>query len=320
MPSAWTFAAKDGNGGTAYRCDYRCSDTGAIEFGAVGNDDVVPYASPIATTLANDLPLFDGYSYATTTPARYDGATEPYAPPRRPVMAFVRTASDRYLDLSRIGFSLAIDPQFGVFVRFGPDQDEMIAGRFFSAPAVPGYAYAWQQLVLTVSLRLGNRVRFASGDAKSPRRLFIRHPGFHLWLAHPGAIWELDRSSSSVAEAPALRGAAGASAAAPGVLRDDRAALAQLHALSRVWYLQDHRAATWSLRACGDLPSWTDTVAGEVAFPRLGEVVTTIGYTDRNGASASATVNTPVTGSAYDNVRCVTKWSTDWADLDFVSR
>ncbi len=160
----------------------------------------------------------------------------------------------------------------------------------------------------------------ADGDPLSPRRLFIKHQGIHLWLAHPGAIWELDRTASVVAEAPALRAAAAANAIDPGILRDDRPALASLHELATIWYLQDHRTASLALRDCVFLPSYTDEDDTVYTYPELGTLITSLTYTDATRETASVTLDTPVTGLVFDNVKCRSDISTDWSDLDFVSR
>ncbi len=321
IPTNWQWLAKNGsNTGTASRCDYSCGDDGDI-IDPVPGSSAYPFASPLLAQILSDLPLYEGYDYRTDTPVRYDASKDPTAPPRRPIMGFVQTNGDNFLDLTRIGgFSLQVDPQFGVYVKFSENQSEFNAGRFFSVSGVPGFAYNWQQLVLTVGLRLGNRVRMADGDPLSPRRLFIKHPGLHLWLAHPGAIWELDRTASVVAEAPALRNAADGIIHFPGILRDDRPALASLHELATIWYLQDHRTASLALRDCVFLPSYTDEDDVVYTYPQLGTLVTSLSYTDATRETQSPTLDTPVTGLIFDNVKCRSDISTDWSDLDFVSR
>ncbi len=321
IPTAWQWVAKNGNNANASRCDFYCNDLGVVVTPVVGSYTDYPLASPLVMQLLNDLPLYEGYDYTTSTPARYDASKDPTAPPRRPVMGFIQTNGDNFLDLTRIGgFSLQVDPQFGVYVKFSENQNEFNAGRFFSATGVPGYSYNWQQLVLTVGLRLGNRVRIADGDPLSPRRLFIKHAGLHLWLAHPGAIWELNRTASVVAEAPAMRAAAAGTQYSPGVLRDDRVALASLHQLAKIWYLEDHRTASLALRDCIALPSYDDEDGATYTYPTLGTLITTLAFTDATRETQTATLNTPMTGYIFDNIKCRSDLSTDWSDLDFVSR
>ncbi len=163
-------------------------------------------------------------------------------------------------------------------------------------------------------------MRMADGDPTSPRRLFIKHPGLHLWVAHPGAIWELDRTASVVAEAPALRSASAGTLNAPGLLRDDRIALSSLHQLAKIWYLQDHVTAQFSIRDCIALPSYTDIDQIVYNNPTLGTLIPTLAYTDATRQTQTAMLATPITGYIYDNVKCRSDISTDWSDLDFVSR
>ncbi len=400
----WDCTVGDAMGGPTTRCDYQCKSDGSFyDFEDPDMENAPPVSSPLLVRMSNDLPLYEGYNYATNPPVRYDAATDQMAPPRRCVMAFRQevVGSDLYCDLMRMGFSLQMDRQYGFYVKYSADQSEQFAGRFFSLSGVVGFQRPYQCLILTIGVSFGNRVRMAttrdyieavkatanaadeltaaqstqsaaqatydaavSGGAPAPEiasdlddlnsandaadsaqgqhdlavaneaealaatdsegplkphRLYIHHPGLCLWLAHPGAIWELDRSTSEQEVAPALRGAAGG-AGQIGILRDDRESLAQLHALTNVWYLNEHRTVSWSIADCGDLPSYVDTVLGDVAYPQLGDLVTTTAYTDRAKTDQTVTCDTPITGSVYDNINGVHTWSSDWSDLDFVSR
>jgi hypothetical protein len=166
-------------------------------------------------------------------------------------------------------------------------------------------------------------VRFASGDPTSRKKGLITHRDHHLWLAHPLAIYDLDRSSGSVSAGFTPKRLAGYTS--PGLLRDDRAALAQLHQLAWAWYgpVYTRRSASWSLRDFGFFDTFsaveglTNTPregdATDMDYPHLGDVVETL---FANGTGQ--TVNTPVTRVAYDNETGVTSWSSEWAELDFV--
>lgn len=323
LPLTWGWIAEDGNGteAMACRCDYRCGDNGAVIAPTSSGSGDPPTASPLTARILPDLPLYEGWNYGVLPPVRFDGSTEWQAPPRRPLLALARTGDDRYLDLRRIGFNAQLDPGYGLLISYGPDQDDRRATRWFSGIPALGGAQPPDQLVLTVGLQLGERVRMASGDTSGRRRLRIEHRGLHLWLAHPGAIWDLDRATSAIAEAPGKRQAAGATVGAPGILRDDRTYLAQLHALTCAWYLADHITATWSLRDCGCLPSFeaatsSDGTPTAIAYARLGDLVTEITWRDRAGLAHASPVATPVTSIAYDHRTGTTTWTTDWAELD----
>ncbi len=340
----WDCKVADGKGATPTRCDYQCKDDGTLwDLSATGAPSA---SSPLVVHMSNDLPLYEGYDYTTTSPVRYDGAVETIAPPRRPVMGFGKNivGTDLYLDLMRAGFQIQMDRQYGIFLKYGPDQDPTFAGRFFSASGVTGFAFTYQSVMFTIGVSFGNRVRKATGrnvlaangspipdgtgvagaykkyDATSQYRLYVHHPGLSLWLAHPGAVWEFDRASAATASAPGLRAAAGGSGATPGIIRDDRATLAQLHALTCVWYLEEHRTISWAMEDCGDLPSFTNDDGSAVTYHQLGDLVTTVAYTDRSRTNQSLTCDTPVTGTIWNNISGQYSWITDWSDLDFVSR
>jgi hypothetical protein len=309
----WDCTVGDGTNYDKARCDWRCNDKGILEI-----DNNSSPTSVLGMRILADLPLYEGYDYTAGAPLggeRYDGATDQYQPPRRPPLLLQRntSSSDRWLDLSRMGFSLSIDGTWGLVVRFGADQDDQVATRYLSEPPTPGYGASYTLLTCTIGLELPNRPRIATGDARGRRRLVITHPGIHLWLAQPSAIWDLDRVSSLVADAPAKR-TAGADSETTGIqrLRDDREWLTRLHALACAWYLNDHRTLTWTLRSApglfeGDAP----------AAPALGTLITAATSTTRTDQIRTDTINTPVTAIVYDHEAATTTYTTDWADLDF---
>jgi hypothetical protein len=270
----------------------------------------------------HDLPLLEGYTY-TSTPARKDGQTETGMPPRRAPLILIRTAANRYLTGEEASFPLTLNvSQDGILVHAPQDLDDGGAYRSVSNTSTLnlGAVYNIAQLGVTVGLRLAHRVRMANGDVAGRRKLSIEHNDLHLWLAHPGAIWDVDsanRASAAPVGSPGLRNAAGGTANAPGILRDDRSALAQLHALACSWYLDERRTASWALNACGFLPSFqvadsNGDPGSSVTYPTIGQLVTTI-----TAAGQIHTVNTPITSVHYDRERDQTTWTTDWGQLDF---
>jgi hypothetical protein len=305
----WSGQADDGDTGSASSADYSCKDDGSIL--ATGGN-----LSACIVRVLPTLPLYEGWDYTTTTPARYDGGTDLLPPPRRPVFALRRESADAYLDLRRMGFTAELDPFYGLLITYGEDQDDTRGYRYFSDDPNLGGVGTPTDLVVAAGLELGARARMASGIATGRRRQYIEVPGLHLWLAHPLAIWELDRSTVLERAAPALRGAAGAAGSTPGLLRDDRLYLAQVHALNCAWYLTDHRPVSWSLMDCGFLPTFAYADGSVQNYPVLGMFLGTFTWRDRSGMDQSTTSDTPITSIRYDNHSGVTTWTTDWADLD----
>lgn len=332
----WAGLAGDGNAGASVsltRVDYRCSDSGAL---SVPSTAAVNDTSPPLVKLMSDLPLFEGYDYTTATPTRYDAAAyDQNAQSRRRMMLLVRKSADRYLTSEQTTARVALECD-GQDLWISHSEDQGSTTRFFSDTSASGAtalsaAFNYQQIVLTVGLRLPHRVRFASGDATLGRkRGQLYHKDYHLWIASPGAIWEVDMATGSASAGYAgKRRACAGTTSAPGILRDDRAGLAALHALSWAWYGNGNdptnptvrRSATWALRCCGLLPSFqaydglsvpTDgSSPTTVAYPQLGELVTTLAA---NGETHD--VNTPVTRIAYDHVTGTTTWSSEWSELD----
>jgi hypothetical protein len=330
---AWGGYLGDGNGGTQSRSDYRCTAAGRVvtplsaTAAELADPAVAAATSPLLIEVLPDLPLFEAYKYSGASVARNDAAAEGANPQRRKLFGFVRVASGRFLTFDQTSTGsvhISVDGDAIWIIHSG---DEGTGTRYFStspSSASLSAVYAYYVIGLTVGLRLPHRVRLASGNpltAGARGKIYV--PGSHLWLASAGAIYDFDQTTASSGGFAVRRGAVGATEAVPGILRDDRAGLAAIHALSWAWFGSDttHRSASWSLRACGFLPSY-EAYAGDsipsdgtgtqgVTYPTIGYVVTTL---TANGADH--TLNTPITRVHYDAEKGVTAWSTEWNELE----
>jgi hypothetical protein len=340
LPYNWTGTLGDGNNGaTVAKCrgDYRCNNAGLIvspdspPAPALGEDVryLTEYTSPPLIKVLGSLPLYEGFKYNVTTPVRWDGATEAGDANRRPPIFMVRVSANRYTKVSELqgNFAYTIDDD-GIML--AETSDDGSGTRYFSDTTDDSLdaEYDYTALVFTVALRLPHRVRMYSGlppaDPECSRRMSINHQNLHLWLAHPGAIWDVDATTGSSADGhtPRRNAANGSVAGGPGILRDDRSELARLHALSWEWYSRGRRSGSWALRACGFLSSFQAYLddpepdfsedAEDVAYPALGDLVGTLAT---NGQTE--TMDTPITRIRYNNEVGVTTWETDWAALEF---
>lgn len=333
IPTNFLWFVKDGNNGADkanHKCNWYCQDDGNFALG----DPSMPSKSnsKVMARIMSDLPLYEGYDYTANALTRYDGvaqASEMYAPSRlRPIIMINQNqgvAAATYVDaVISVGAGLAND-DFGVLIISG---DQSVGQRPFSGVngAAAG-AFAPATLTLTVGLQLSTRVRMASAKIDplttlpyireaAPRRRSLRFPGIFLWLADPGAIWTIyDGASGIPAQAP-LRLCAGATISVdgltvtPGILRDDRNSLAQLHALAWSWFQTPHWTGQWSMRACGLLPSFKNSVGADILYPTIGKVLTTF------QAAASFNPVTPITRVRFDAQAGTTTWVVDWNDLD----
>ncbi len=269
-----------------------------------------------------DLPLLEGYVYSGATPARRDGATETGEPDRRPPAVFLRTAANRY----DVGSDLTMHVKQDA-LHVCKTEDDKTGVRYISDTTLDlGATYSTAALGVTFALELPHRLRFKTISSALPSGLGVRHvkrievPDSHLWLASPGAIWDiLGSTEDSDGSYTAQRAACGATLLAPGLLRDDRARVAVIHALACAWYLQEHRPASWTLRCCGLLPDFGVATPGgsdidendRVNYPALGELVVGL---SANGQTL--TINAPITGIIYNHQSQTTTWSCDWTDLD----
>lgn len=343
IPHSWEGKAGDHNNGKTvpmHRADYRCNDDGNILTPSVRSADgrgnnAIADTSPLEVQVMPDLPLLEGYIYkdGSNVPTRKDTLAESGAPPRRPPLVLVRVGSDRYITGEMVDPPVGIHvSKDGIYMAAPGDITQTEAYRVIGTPGTSnlGSRYDNSTIGCTVGIRLPHHVRYATtgtdrNGATLPadsirRRRTITHNNIHLWLASPGAIWDLDSASrsDSVQGYKGLRKACGASTDKPGVLRDDRQALANLHALAASWYLHERRAARWGLKACGFLPNFTYAdgnggAGGTTTYPTLGQLVTTIA-----AAGQTNVINTPITSITYDNESGETTWATDWAELDFV--
>jgi len=321
----------NGNGASQATADYRCTDAGVVTTDLQSNS--IGNSAPSMIEVMDDLPLYEGYDYSST-PVRYDGQTDAAfsgTPVRRPPLLLIRTSSTGNGTFMRHS---ALD--FHVHYKVMPDgfllscsqdkEDQELGTRLLGDTAVSGLASraTYDKIVMTLGFRLPHHVRMATGDPNGKRRLVINHPDIHLWLAAPTSIWNLDDTAPTTGGTfapvyPALRTAGGTT---PGILRDDRSALARLHAMAVAWYRPNLpgapaaivRNASWSLRCCGDIPSSTDYDGGGVVYPTCGKVVR---YLYANGQQIE--LNTVVSSIAYDNTNGTWTVTTDWQDLDFSS-
>lgn len=336
LPVVWDFKAGNGNNATLRYTDYRCNgdDTGITTPGVVNGtilgDNVLGSREPtslLLTELLTDLPVYEGFDYRVDAATKWDAGSQRALPVRRKPLVMLRVASDKYVKLSEVlpGIQFSIDGHDLWLV----NPVEESGARPISDPSLSSLGALatlgdYRNLVITVALRLPYRVRLYTGliptDPACRRRPTIYHPDHHLWLAHPGAIWDLDGSAGSTSTGHAGRRAAGAGTAdAPGILRDDRSALARMHYLTWAWYGSARRTATWALRCCGSLSSFEaydgSGISGSPSakpYPTLGAMITSMAA---NGESHQ--INTPVTRIAYDNGSGITTWSTDWNELEF---
>lgn len=319
IPVSWDFTAGDGNGAGKTTCHFLCNDSGAIIARNAG--DTNQPTSPLLLKIGCDIPIYEGFNYVSASPVRYDGASDYMAPPRNPPLILVRTAANQYVNGSEdLGLGMQVD-DFGVFVMSGDDQ---AAGtRLFSgAGSVVGGGYDKNDLVISVGLTFGHRVRMASANTNpatsSPytaitagRKLSVYLQGAHLWLAHPLAIWEHDKFNATNYAAPAKRAAAAGAGAVPGIIRDDRDALALTHALAWSWYGTRRTSAQWALNACGLLADFEVDGGDRVKFPKIGQLVKEI-----KASGGSLAIKTPISRVHYSHTEGRATWFTDWQDLD----
>lgn len=323
LPDAWGGMAKDHNGGNAYACDFACNDQGNLTSSQTAG---VKITSPILCRIMPDLPLYEGYDYTTSSPKRKIGDQTSFdetgRPARRAPFVLFRTSVDRYKTGDQVTNGRSVSVQVrGRDILVYDHGDKSNGLRLIGNPGTSGLGsvYFLSQLGVTVGIELPHRLRMKSLRAGviAPRRtVSIRIPDLHLWLAHSGAIWELNESTLNSSGSTPRRGAGGGASALPGILRDDRDALARIHAMACAWYLSPRLTAHWTLRACGLLPNFiTQDRAGTgtttVNYPTLGAVVT-----DFKAGGQIYSLNTPVTMIHYDHSNGRTTFETDWQELD----
>ncbi len=301
-------AWKDGNNAatvSASRVDYWTNTIGNV----INDHTAVTAAQDIE--VMDDMPLYVGYDYSLTPPAPAASAELDGKPKRRKLTVYMRNADDRYEtagDWNSGGAEIGNDSD-GTTVEWSGDEE---GDRSMDTDD------KYQQITFTVGLRLPQRPRVASaisGDVRTRR--VIRISDLHLWIAHPGCIWDLDGSSENTDGCQGRR-VGGTIGTVPGkLLRDDRLALASAHYLAWEWYRSDSPRASvvWSLRCCGLLPSYIDLAGDAVAYPTMGKIV---GSMYAGGDVMNPL--TPITRIDYDNTTGVTTWHTDWEELDSGAR
>lgn len=344
LPINWDFQVGNGNGGTLSRCDYRCAGGYSEKDAAAANietgtilafpyldeaDNGLDFTSPLGVEILSDLPLYESWKY-TSSPVRWDAEIERSDETRRPILALLKVADNKFIKVEELlpQMTMKVD---GDLIWFYDSQGLGDGTRPISDPTestlgAAGANAKYENLSFTIAIQLPHRVRFYSGlrltDPNCRRRAQIYHPEHHLWLAHPDAIWDLDATSGtpSTGHSPRRNAAAG-TATAPGLLRDDRQALALMHFLTWAWYGTDRRTAAWSLRCCGFLPTFaatpgtgqpTDgTGSSAIVYATMGQTVHSL---KANGQEY--TIDTPITRISYDNQSGITTWETDWSVLD----
>jgi hypothetical protein len=304
---------KNGDASASGRADYWTDEDGFI---TIAHTCVT---APSSIDVMDDLPIYEGYDYSVDPPVPAASAAQDGTPRRRKPVVLVRTTTNRFLadsDYIQGGAQMSVDRD-GIWVEWAGDDDGFRSIRT-EWPGVSARAITEDSLTLTIGLRMPQRVRFTSavtiGDIR--RRKTIRIADRHLWIAHPGAIWDLDATSYNADGSNAKR-IGGTIGSIPGkILRDDRAALARIHAMAWEWYRSDadRLGATWAIRDCGMLPSWNDLSGTARTYPKLGQVVWEL---TANGDTH--TIDTPISRVHYSNVDGATTWKTDWAEFDYGS-
>jgi hypothetical protein len=296
---------KNGDGSGAQRADWWTNPDGQITTpsGTV--------TSPNLIEVMDDIPLYEGYDYSST-PAPASGGAKDGKPRRRKPLLLVRAASGRFLqpdDYISGGCQVSVDDD-GFWAEW--------PGQAGERNVRDGASIDESSLTFTIGLKMPQRVRFASSVSGTVRRrLTIRVPDMHLWIGHAGAIWDIDGSdvTGDGAAPKRIGGTMSTSEGSVGgkILRDDRAKLARIHYLAWEWYRSDstRKAARWTIRACGMLPSWKDISGSSVAYPKLGQIVTTM-----LAGGSNHDIYTPVSRVSYDNRQGATTWETDWTEFD----
>lgn len=326
IPKEWAATYGDGNLTLPLSSAwYSCKDNGTIS-----NQTTDNLPSPLTCTILPDLPIYEGYIYSGSTPARAEGsgtAAESTTPSRNAPLIWISPSDNVYLTSDEADESLTMKVDKRDFWIYAPSDTSDVSYRTVSvsgatdstASSALGGAYDTGDLVATYAIELPNRMRFCNKietvtRETAKKRKTIEVPDLCLWLAHPGAIWGLDESTGA-----GRRGACGAVGDTPGLLRDDRAKLAVLHAMAWRWYGPDepHRSCSWSLNCCGMAGSFgtideDGTESDDIDYPRFGDVVTTL---SANGQDY--VLNTPITMISYDHEAGVTSWQTAWQDLEF---
>jgi len=300
-------AFKNGDNSGAVSAEYRTNALGSI---VQGGDSVMPRSM---VRLLPTLPFVEGWDYSGT-PGPVGAADLDGEPRRRRPLVMCRVASGRFIHASEFkdgGATVNVDGD-GILVEWDSDDgSRSLDGSWTYNNATIDR----DSLTLTFAMELPARVSLAIGvDGPVRRRKVIRVRDSHLWIAHPGCIWDLDGSDETAAGlAPKRVGGTLNDGNTGKILRDDRAALARIHYLAWEWYRSDvpRLAVDYTLRACVLLPSFADIAGNTIDYPRIGQVVTTM-----QAGGVTYQVNTPITRIVYDNDAGTSRISTNWTELD----
>jgi hypothetical protein len=294
---------KNGDGAGDQRADFWTDDVGGV---TIAHTSV---AAPSTVEVMDDLPLYEGYDYILATPAPAEAGDADGKPRRRKPMVMIRNSANRFVtDEDEGGATVSVDRN-GIWVEWSDDAGDNAGQR-----KLDGADLDWEQLTLTVGLRMPQRPRITSAISGTVRRRkTIRVSDAHLWIAHPGAIWDLDTSTEDNDGSNARRVGGTVDGVGGKILRDDREAIAHVHFLAWEWYRSDKArlSCTWALRDCGLLPTWKDLAGNDVPFPRLGQCLSRL---IANGNEYEP--KTPITSVRYDNAAGLTTWTTEWTELD----
>lgn len=332
-------SSKASSTSTQYPINYYCEKSGAITVSTSLADKGL--TSELTSRILPDLPIYEGWRYDTTTPEPWGGSdiTDYMPPPRMPPILYYLASDTDILPLHYSGYNIQTD-DFGVLLHHAYEDAAGARMLATQAEAPAWFATASKigiptdittggldrtKLMLLVGVELGNHVSLAytrqtvddywsgkvSGIGATGRRLVMNINGPSLWLAAPGAIWELDyKNTGQLGYRPGLKIPV-VDGNIPYIVRDDRATLSFIGALASYYYLTLHSPSSWSLRSCG-LSSEFQTVNGSIKYPSLGQFVGKIRVSD----SVSLVSNTNITCIHYDHNEGLTTWKTDYVDYD----
>jgi hypothetical protein len=332
IPETPAMTVKAEPAATAYSINYKTTSTGTIVIPGTGGDDA--RTSEMTLRFLADLPIYEGWDYSTSEPVRFDAGTDYLPPTRMPPVVLMRADDDAdgspaWVPLTSAGFGYqsddfgflivhGVEDQFGVRLLAPSDTQPNVASVPFDQVNLDGVSSPIDlaKLNTIIGVELGARVSLSPNVLPyedAGRRMVMTVNGIHLWLGAPGAVWELDYTRGAVEQyRPGLK----FYGTAPYILRDDRNELAFIAALASQYYLIVHNPATWALKDCGLLTSFSTASNGQTYYPTLGQMVPKLTYSGQQGAEESLVLNTNVTSIFYDNEAGVTTWRTDFVSYD----
>lgn len=342
IPDAYNYNVTAEPGGTSYAIAYYCDNLGGVYLGSPTVSQEL--TSTMTFRVMSDLPIYEGWRYDTVPPQRYDNGTD-YLPPGRKEPVIMYKADTNYTNGDRTwvplvvaGFNIQTD-DFGMLIvnsledpsgyrMMAPSTAASFANFTQHYANIPDVTLAsgfdQNKFNTIVGVELGTRVQIARGAAEANntldystagRRLTMTVNGLHLWLGAPGAIWELDFATAAQGNQKwnaGLKFPAGV----PTVIRDDRDALSFIAALAFEYYGQIHNPGTWTLKDCGLLTSFAAFNGDNVKYPKLGQLVGSVTYSEDSDGEVSQVLNTPITSVHYDHDSGETSWRTDYVSYD----